>query len=225
MWTCNGGEKPAAARCSSSASPPPVDAESATIRISEPANQFLTDGYAATTIAAIAAEADVAVQTVYSRFGTKAAIVKELLDVSIAGDEEPVPVADRPWYRRVYDEGITGHERLRRYAHTARRVLEGADGAFEIIRRGADGDPELVELWVANRQARRGVVSKVLDAGLADAVLRPGLERDEAIDLLWLLHGPEVFHHLTVDCGWSADRYERWLADAMCEQVLGAEEG
>lgn len=181
---------------------------------------FLEDGYAATTITAIAAEADVAPQTVYGQFGTKAAIAKELLDVSIVGDEEPVPVAGRPWFQRVFDDGIDGHERLRRYAAAARRIYAGAGTAFEIVRRGADGDAELAELWRSNQQARRGVVTKILDVVLEDSELRPGLTRDEAVDLFWVLHGPETFHQLCLDCGWTHDRYEAWLADAFCEQLL-----
>jgi AcrR family transcriptional regulator len=181
---------------------------------------FLADGYAGTTITAIAAEADVAPQTIYSQFGTKAAIAKELLDVSIVGDEEPVPVAGRPWFQRVFDEGIDGHERLRRYAGAAARIYAGAGTAFEIVRRGSDGDPELADLWRANQEARRGVVTRVLDAALTDAELRDGLSRDEAIDLFWVFHGPEVFHFLCLDCGWTVERYEAWLADTFCEQLL-----
>lgn len=181
---------------------------------------FLREGYAATTITAIAGEAEVAPQTVYSQFGTKAAIAKELLDVSIVGDEEPVPVAGRPWFQRVFDDGIDGHERLRRYASAARRIYEGAGTAFEIVRRGADGDAELAELWRANQRARRDVVTRVLDAALADTDLRSDLTKDEAIDLFWVLHGPETFHLLCHDCGWTIDRYEIWLAEAFCEQLL-----
>lgn len=183
-------------------------------------DRFLADGYAATTITAIAAEADVAPQTIYGQFGTKAAIAKELLDVSIVGDEEPVPVAERPWFQRVLEDGIDGRERLRRYASAVRRIYSGAGTAFEIVRRGADSDAELAELWRKNQQARRGVVARILDAALEDAELRPGLTRDEAVDLFWVLHGPETFHQLCLDCGWTDDRYEAWLADALCEQLL-----
>lgn len=181
---------------------------------------FLADGYAATTINAIAAEADVAPQTIYSQFGTKAALVKEMLDVSIVGDEEPVPVAGRPWFQRIFDDGLDGHERLRRYASAIRRIYVGAGSTFEIVRRGADADPELAELWANNQRARRMVVGRILDAALTGAELRSGVTRDEGVDLLWVLHGPELFHMLTVDSGWTADRYESWVADAMCEQVL-----
>ena len=186
---------------------------------------FLRDGYAATTISAIAAEADVAPQTIYSQFGTKAAIAKDLLDVSIVGDEEPVPVADRPWFQRVFDDGIDGHERLRRYASAVRRIYSGAGTAFEIVRRGADSDAVLAEIWRTNQQVRRDVVAGVLDAALADAALRPDLTKAEAIDLFWVLHGPEMFHSLCLDSGWSIDRYESWLADALCEQLLAGRPG
>lgn len=181
---------------------------------------FLADGYAATPITAIADQAEVAPQTIYSQFGSKAAIVKELLDVSIVGDEEPIPVADRPWFQRVFDEGIDGYERFHRYASAARRIYVGAGSTFEIIRRAADSDPALAEMWTANQKARRMVVGRILDAVLVDTELRPGLDRDAAVDLLWLLHGPEVFHLLTVECAWHPDRYEAWLAQNFCEQIL-----
>lgn len=181
---------------------------------------FVSDGYASTPITAIADEAEVAPQTIYSQFGSKAAIVKELLDVSIVGDEEPIPVAERPWFRRVFDDGLGGHERLRRYASAVRQIYVGAGSTFEIIRRAADGDADLAVLWAANQHARRTVVTRVLDAALADTELRPGLTRNEAIDLFWLLHGPEVFQLLTVECRWSADRFEAWLAETFCEQLL-----
>lgn len=184
---------------------------------------FVSDGYASTPITAIAAEAEVAPQTIYSQFGTKAAIVKELLDVSVVGDEEPIPVAERPWFQRVFDDGISGHERLRRYASAVRRIYVGAGTTFEIIRRAADGDADLAALWAVNQRARRAVVTRILDAALADTDLRAGLTRDEAIDLFWLLHGPEIFHLLTVECRWSVDRFEAWLAETFCEQLLAPE--
>jgi AcrR family transcriptional regulator len=181
---------------------------------------FVAEGYAATPITAIALEAEVAPQTIYSQFGTKAAIVKELLDVSIAGDEEPIAVADRPWFTRIYDDGIDGYERLRRYAGAVRRIYEGAGSVFEIIRRGADSDSELAEVWSGNLATRRTVAGQIIDVVTADTTLRDPLSRDDAADLLWVLHGPEWYQRLVVECGWKADRYESWLAETFCEQLL-----
>ena len=181
---------------------------------------FLQQGYAGTTIRDIADAAGVAPQTVYSRFGSKAAIVKELLDVSIAGDDEPIPVAERDWFTRVFDDGIDGADRLRRYAHACRRILGGSGTTFEIVRRGADGDPDLTALWTANQAQRRAVVRRVLDAVQADAPLRPELEGDRAVDVLYALHGPETFHLLVHESGWDLDEYEAWLADTFCAALL-----
>ena len=182
---------------------------------------FLADGYTATTIKAIADRAAVAPQTVYSQFGSKGAIAKEMLDVAIAGDEEPIPIAERDFFRRVQADGIDGAERLRRYAHSTRRVLDGAATAFEIVRRGADGDPELAELWESNQRVRRRVATDLVDRVLETDPLRPGLTHDQAIDLVYLLHSPEVFLVLVEESDWSLDAYEQWLANSFCEQLLG----
>lgn len=182
---------------------------------------FFADGYAATTIKAIAQEAEVTPQTVYSQFKTKAGIAKEMLDVAIAGDEEPIPVASRDFFVRVLDDDIDGEERLRRYAHSCRRVLDGAGTAFEIIRRGADSDPELAEVWQVNQTARRDVVTTIVDRVLESDELRPGLRRAQAIDIVYLLHSPEVFNTLVEESGWSLDDYETWLGHSFCEQLLG----
>ena len=179
---------------------------------------FLAGGYAATTIKAIADAAGVSSQTVYSQFGSKAAIVKEMLDTSIVGDHEPVPVAGRDWFTRVLEDGIDGAERLRRYAAACRRIYAGAGTTFEIVRRGADGDEELADVLHTNKQQRRDVVTRVVDAVAADSPLR--VDRGTAIDLLWLLHGPEPFHALVIESRWDLHAYETWLADAICEQLL-----
>ena len=181
---------------------------------------FLADGYANTPITAIADEAEVSVQTVYGQFGSKAAIAKELLDVSIVGDDDPTPVAEREWFRAVFEPRIGGRACLARYAACCSRINSGAAAAFEIIRRGADSDSELAELWVTSRRQRRVGVSVVLDAALRQGHLRDDTTRDEAIDLMLLLHGPETYNALVFEAGWTVERYEAWLASTLVEQIL-----
>lgn len=182
---------------------------------------FAKQGYVNTTIAEIADAAEVSVPTVYAQFGTKAALVKVLLDVAIAGDQEPLPIAQRPFFTRIYEPGIDGEERLRRYAAACARINGSAGDVFNLIRRAADADAELAQLWETNIGQRRAGVALVLDTVLADATLRRGLTRERAVDLLWTFHGPEMFHMLVTVNGWTIDEYESWLGSTLCEQLLG----
>ena len=102
-------------------------------------------------------------------------------------------------------------------------MLDGAGTAFEIVRRGADGDPELAELWESNQLARRRVVTDLVDRVPETGSLRPDLTRDQAVDLVYLLHSPEVLHVLVEESGWTPDEYEAWLARSFCEQLLGTD--
>ena len=65
---------------------------------------FERDGYAATSVAAIAAEAGVALKTVYVAFGTKSGVLRALWNVLLRGDDENAPIAEREWYRSVLAE-------------------------------------------------------------------------------------------------------------------------
>lgn len=180
---------------------------------------FVRDGYAATTIAAIADEAGVAVQTVYAVFGNKPAIMAEVVDQSIAGDDAPVVVNARAWMRDVW-EAPTGEERLRAYAGAVLRIMQGAADVLIALDQAASADPELRALATTTEDRRRAGAAAVIDSVRSVTPLRAGLGRTEAVDVLWLLNSPMVFQHLTGRAKWSAQRYERWLADTLCRELL-----
>lgn len=184
---------------------------------------FVASGYGATTIQAIADEADVAVQTVYAVFGGKRAVLGQLLDVSIAGDEAPIAVNAREWMTPVW-EAPTAAERLRAYAAAVRRIMDNAGDVFAVVAAAATTDPDAVELADQTEQRRRTGARSVLDAVTSVGPLRAGLTLEEAVDVLWLLNSPVVFSHLVRRAGWTSDRYQEWLADAMVTQVLGEQE-
>src|SRR5690242_11438289 len=96
-------------------------------RIVEAARRrFLTDGYAATTIAGVAADADVSVETVYKGFRNKARLLKAGFDVAVAGDDEPVPVVERAFVADI-DAEPDPAAKLRRFAvHLAEAVPRSA---------------------------------------------------------------------------------------------------
>ena len=180
---------------------------------------FVAEGYGATTIQAIADEADVAVQTVYAVFGNKRSILAELVDVSIAGDDAEIVVNAREWMRPVW-EAATAAERLSAYAGAVRRIMAGAGDVFAVVAAAATIDPEVVELADTTEQRRRAGARSVIDSVRSVGKLRPGLTPQRAIDVLWLLNSPAVFAHLVRRAGWSFDQYQAWLADAMVNQLL-----
>jgi AcrR family transcriptional regulator len=183
---------------------------------------FTENGYAATTLHAVAGRAGVSVQTIYGTFENKAALLAEALDVAIAGDDSAVVVNAREWMQAVW-RAPTGAERLRAYAAAVRRIMSGAGPMFHVVATAgsaAPADPPLAALAAETERRRRAGATSVIDAVASVATLRSGLSREEAIDVLWLLNGPAVYRHLVSTAGWSLARYESWLGDAMIAQLL-----
>jgi len=180
---------------------------------------FLEQGYG-TSIAAIAGRAGVSAQTVYNAFGTKAALAKRLYDVRLAGDDEPVPMAERPEFQELARE-TNPRRALRAYARIGRQIAERVGAISAVLIAGAaSGDPDLASV-VATTETERTVGTGHMARKLAELhALKPGLDAERAGDLLWMLTAPEPFRRLTVDRGWSLDDYEQWLADAMCASLL-----
>src|SRR3954452_69296 len=107
---------------------------------------FVRDGYAATTMAAIAREAGVALKTVYVAFETKSGLLRALWHLRLRGDEADLPIAERPWYREVLAEPDP-ERALRLGAHNARLVKERAGALLGVIRSAASADRDAQELW------------------------------------------------------------------------------
>jgi len=180
---------------------------------------FTRQGYAATTIQQIAEEADVAWQTVYSVFGAKAAILRALFDVTVAGDDEPVPVPERPFVQAIKD-APTPREKASIFARHLRESAARTAGVYGIIDSAASTDPEIAALWgTLQDQGLRGMT--LAASGLRDqAVLRPGLSVARAADILWLYVGPWSYRVLVTERGWTLDEYETWLADTLYTQLM-----
>lgn len=181
---------------------------------------FLDQGYTATTMSAIAAAAGVSVQTVYKAFGTKPALVKRLHDVTLAGDDEPIPMADRPELRAVQQE-TDPRRMLMAYAHVGRLMLDRIGPLLRVLLAGARaGDPDL-RAYVDTVNRERLIGTGMAARGLAeDGALRAGLAEERAQDALWTLNSVEVWSLLTEQRGWSAEEYEEWVGRAMADAVL-----
>jgi AcrR family transcriptional regulator len=183
---------------------------------------FVSDGYGATSIAAIASRAGVAVQTVYASFGSKRAILATALDQAIAGDDEAVTVNERNWMHDVF-HAATVELRLHAYAAAVARIMNTAGDMFMVVATAATADPEVVELATATESRRRLGAASVIEAVLAVGDLRQDLTREEAIDVLWMLNSPAVHHQLVRRAGWTSPRYQAWLAASFDSALLAVE--
>jgi TetR/AcrR family transcriptional regulator, regulator of autoinduction and epiphytic fitness len=175
---------------------------------------FVQQGYATTTMRAIAAAADVSVPTVELLFGTKAQLLHVVIDVAVAGDDEPVPVLSRAWAA----EAQSARE-LTDFLSAVAEVLCEAQarsaGVTLAAYEAAASDPD-IHVLIADREAQRQrTAGWIVDGVMARAALRPGLDRTAAVDTLWMLMDPVVFIRLTRHRGWTPDRYQSWFADGV----------
>jgi AcrR family transcriptional regulator len=180
---------------------------------------FERDGYSATSMAAIAAEANVSLKTVYVTFETKSGLLRALWHLLLRGDEEPVPVAERPWFRAVLDEPDPARQ-LRLNVRNAKLVRARVGPLLEVVRRAASADPEVDELWTRIQAEFYDNQRSVVEVLHEKKALRPGLDVARATDILWTLNHPDLYWLLVNERGWTPDQHEEWLADLVCEQLL-----
>ena len=180
---------------------------------------FELQGYAATTMVAIAADAEVASKTVYLAFESKAGVLRALWNKLLRGDEEEAPVAERDWYREVVDEPDPERQ-LRLNARNSRGRKERIGDVLDVIRAGPPVDPEVDALWSRIQGEFHANQQVIVESLAAKKALRPGLEVERATDILWMLNHPDVWQHLVRERGWTPEDYERWFADTACAQLL-----
>ena len=181
---------------------------------------FERQGYAATSMPAIAAEAGVALKTVYVVFETKARLLHALWEARLGGDEEAIPVLQRAWYRRVLEEP-SPERKLRLVAAQARVVKTRSGALLEVIRNAASMDTEIAALWTSIQAKLYEVQHSIVEQLHQQDALAGGLDVDTATDILWTLNHPAQWQLLVRERGWTAQRYEQWLGGIFCSQLLG----
>jgi len=184
---------------------------------------FVEHGYPATTIRAIADGASVAVPTVELLFGTKSRLLTAVIDVAIAGDDEPVAVLDRDWatvaLRQTSARGL-----LRVIATVLRAAQERSAGVILAAYEAAASDPVVARLVDDQEQRRATTARWMVDGVAALSPLRPGLTAGDATESVWLLMDPAVFVRLTCRRGWTPERYETWWAESVLRLLTDEEE-
>ena len=183
---------------------------------------FERDGYVATTMDAIAAEAGVALKTVYIAFTTKSGLLRALWDLLLKGDTDDMPVAQRAPYREVLDEPDP-QRKLRLNARNSRMVKARLGGMLGVIRSAAVVDDECAKLWrliQTDFYDNQRVIVDDLDRRRG---LRPGLDATAAADILWTLNHPDLWLLLVNERHWTPEQFETWFGDITCNQLLGIE--
>lgn len=176
------------------------------------------DGYHATTVRAVAERAGVSAETVYKGFGGKPGMVKALWDITLAGDDEPVPMTERPQTREIL-RTKEPDAKLRLYALYVRGIHERVAPLFTLL---SQAGPDVGEvLGIAEWERLTAVTAFVTHLDETGA-LGPEADPAHLADALWALAGPQLYTQLTAGRDWSADTYEEWLAATLVATFLPA---
>ena len=179
--------------------------------------QFLEGGYAATTIAAVAAEAGVSVETVYKAFGGKPGLVRAIYDRGLVGPE-PVPA-----YRRadeMRERETDPRTIMRSWAAIASEVSSVVSPIERLVRAAAASDPDMAALLQAHNDTRERRAHHHARFLKRRGYLREGVSLAQATDILWTCTSDELYDLLVTQRRWSPPRFARFLADFMIAALL-----
>ena len=190
--------------------------------IAAAAQRFLAHGYAGTTMRAVALDAGVALPTVELAFRTKARLLKAVIDVAIAGDDDQVAMLDRQWAKRA--ESIAGPpDFVAAFARVLAGSAERAAGLAATALEAARADEDIATVAAQLMSQREVMASWLVDGIMHRSALREGTDRAAAVDMVWTLMDPVVFCRLTGDRHWTTAHFERWFTDSVTRLVLSAD--
>ena len=175
---------------------------------------FVRDGYASTSIQALAEEAGVAVQTIYASFGSKRQVLKELFDTSVVGDDARVPLVERPEWR-AWEVESYAERQVALFARAQRMISERTAEVMQVLSAAAASDPEIAEMHNEAERARYRDQRRLPDLLHDRHQLREELSPGHAADITWTLAGPGTYTDLVRRCGWSGEDYEQWLSEQL----------
>jgi AcrR family transcriptional regulator len=181
---------------------------------------FARDGYQGTTLTAVADAAGVAHRTVYVRFGTKAALLKRVIDVALVGDLAPVDVVGREWYRTA-TTAPTLEERIAAMAKGNARLMASAADVIAVAREAEPAEPQLAAAARAGRAATRDAVRTFWTRAHDDDLLPPGCDLTWLADTTSVLAHAETYLLMRETQQITPEKYEQWLAKT-CRRLATA---
>jgi AcrR family transcriptional regulator len=180
---------------------------------------FLAQGYAPTTIDAIAAAAQVSRRTVFNAAGSKVALLKLALDWAITGDDEPVALEQRPAVRAIQAERDP-RRALELWAEMVVEIAGRVAPVGQVLYAAADSDPEAAQLLADEAGNRMYGATEFVRHLASLGGLAAGVSRQQAADLCWAMMDGHLYHLLVTQRGWTPATVARWLADSLGATLL-----
>lgn len=180
---------------------------------------FMRYGYSGATIEAIAQEAGVSPLTIFATFSNKVSMLTELVATSVGGDDQPIPLLQRPGPQAVFQE-TDPVRKIKRFAYDISDILERVYPLFEIMRMAGKTEPDIADLLNKRLQARFNNLSVFVGNLSATTSLREGLDNWSATETVWAIAGPDMYRLLTIDRGWTKEQYSEWLGDSLIRLLL-----
>lgn len=179
---------------------------------------FVRDGYLQTTMADIAREAGVAVQTLYLSFRSKAAVLNAAFDVTLAGDDDPRPVLERPWHDRLRDQPDS-RRALDVFIEEAANVVSRLYPLYDVVRAAA-ADPEVAELLERNKRQRFESFEQIMSEVAEKSGFTEELSVRRAAQVLYAVLSEETYGLLVVEQGWDVADWSQWVSRTVGADVF-----
>jgi len=180
---------------------------------------FLEKGYSGTAMPDVARAADLSVQAVYKAFANKATLLKAVFDATVAGDDEPVPMAARDTIAAVVAEP-DARRKIELYTGHLAEMHPKVVPLQLLVRAAAGVDPAAAEVWEQIRGDMLNAMTMFTRDLVATGQTRADRDADDLRDILWAYHSAELYELLVLARGWTAQRYGQFLAEAMSAAVL-----
>lgn len=192
------------------------------LRITRAAYELFTQrGYPATTMNDVAVAAEVAVQTVYLVFRTKAQLLHATYDLAVIGEGEQIPPQEQLWYTQMTSAKSLA-EALRLLVENVGAVLARTAPLDDYVR-AASFDAEPAQIRAQHERMRRDAWTEMIERLSERFPLRSGLDRGHAIDILLVLLGPATYQTLVTEYGWQPQDWSVWCISAISEQIFAPE--
>jgi AcrR family transcriptional regulator len=183
---------------------------------------FVRDGYAATTLAAVANAARVGHRTVYVRFGTKADLLKRVVDVAIVGDSQLIDLHSRDWYQQALN-APTLAERLDRLARGTAALMARAGDVFAVALQAEPVEPTIAEAARAGRAATIDSMRAFFVKLHTDRLIPATVDLDWLCDTAGVLTHNQTYLLIHETLRWEPSQYGKWLRATWSRLITAAD--